>query len=88
MSRPYSWFTIREKKSSRWQLTKSAVMDLVSTSWSSFNYLIFAIADSILLALRAIIQMLNPNAASSSQKPSPIPSEPPVTTAQVFLPYL
>jgi len=32
--------------------------------------------------------MLNPNAANYSQKPRPIPSLPPVTTAHDFYPYL
>lgn len=34
------------------------------------------------------MQILNPNAASYSQNPSPIPSLAPVTTAQDLAPYL
>ena len=54
----------------------------------SYCYLIFSSADYIFALLRAIIHILNPNAANYSQKPRPIPSLPPVTTAHDLYPYL
>lgn len=67
---------------------KSETIALVYIYVSSLFSLIFCRAYYILALLLDITQMLKPKEASYWQKPRPIPSEPPVTTAHVFLPYL
>lgn len=47
----------------------------------------YSIFFSSFCLLRDMMQMLNPLQASSSQKPNPIPSVPPVMTAHAPIPY-
>jgi len=84
----YSCLNIIEKKSYFWHSAKSATINFVWIYKSSCRSFIFFKAAYIFPRFLAIMQMLNPKAANYSQKPSPIPSLPPVTTAHEGCPYL
>ena len=77
---------IWSKNSGELQLTKFATMHTVWTDYLEL-FFIFSRAYYILDLFLAIIQILKPAKASSSQNPSPIPSLPPVTMTHEFLPY-
>jgi hypothetical protein len=80
-SMPFRFLIIDAKNPYLSESEKSATIHFVSISRSSFDYLIFLRAFSILSLFLATMQMLKPRDANYSQKPSPIPSLPPVTKA-------
>ena len=75
-----------EKNYGFWHWEKSAITYSVWIRFSQEAF-IFANASSIFVLFRAIMHILKPKAANSSQNPNPMPSLPPVTTAHVFAPY-